>query len=319
MKKTLVILLAAGILFVGCGNSEDVTENENEVTVTEEKTDVNDASEDEIEEEVEVSKIELLQQFVAGDVTATSNFELELWSYDGENLINFEEGADYSIDEIKSVTEKSSWDNPAVYYSYFREDSDNPFLIILVPDNPNYIDENNCLLVFNVEDDGVHITDYLDTMEDEYTSIYVGIDGLISTKAYPLGMSSGSLVSAVTYVIDDGKMNILFSEGITDMSAYEWIEDDTGIGQILTEVYANSDSWPSVGELELNGKNYYILYSDGLDVDADLRFKNRCAEIGINIQNRNELISLCEEYAKGLGYEIDLNNMDANIAEWTQL
>lgn len=319
MKKTLVILLAAGILFVGCGNSEDVTENENEVTVTEEKTDVYDASEDEIEEEVEVSKIELLQQFVAGDVTATSNFELELWSYDGEDLINFEEGADYSIDEIKSVTEKSSWDNSAVYYSYFREDSDNPFLIILVPDNPNYIDENNCLLVFNVEDDGVHITDYLDTMEDEYTSIYVGIDGLISTKAYPLGMSSGSLVSAVTYVIDDGKMNILFSEGITDMSAYEWIEDDTGIGQILTEVYANSDSWPSVGELELNGKNYYILYSDGLDVDADLRFKNRCDEIGINIQNRDELISLCEEYAIGLGYEIDINDMDANIAEWTGL
>lgn len=45
---------------------EVVTENENEVTVTEEKTDVNDASVDEIEEEVEVSKIELLQQFVAG-------------------------------------------------------------------------------------------------------------------------------------------------------------------------------------------------------------------------------------------------------------
>ena len=188
--------------------------------------------------------------------------------------------------------------------------------MILVPDNPSYIDENNCLLIFTAKEGEVHLTDFMTSMEEAYTSVYVGKDGIISLKEYPLGMHSGSIISAATYGVSKcGNIELLFSEQITDINAFEYIEADD-IEQTFIDAYANSESYPSLGELALGNDTYYLLYSDGVDTSADAQFINECANLEITIKTREELIPICEEYAKYLGYDINIKELDENTIEW---
>ena len=125
-----------------------------------------------------------------------------------------------------------------MYYTYFYSDTDAPVLCVLIPENFTYIDENNCLLFFYCYNDEIHLVDTYNNRGEAYTNIYVGKDGLISSKCSVLGMSSVSLVSCYTGVVDkSGCMETLFDELIIDRIGYEYIEDDTGIGELIEEEY----------------------------------------------------------------------------------
>ncbi|WP_176764311.1 hypothetical protein [Butyrivibrio sp. INlla18] len=331
MKRRIAMILVASLMLVGCG-SVKVKEIDEEMVGRQSSTEESsleattaEATEEttEVEEEKEVPAVDLLYNFLGVDgktASAVSDVEISVDSYDGEHYFDYKVGDAISLEEIKTGISKSGWgDEMKLSYTFFYQDKKSPILAVLVPDNPNYKDENNCLLFFAVKDGEVHLVSYKDTMCDEYTYGYVGQGGLLSYKSQPLGRSSGNLLINKTYIVDkDGQLVDLFNETMAVASEAEYMGDDHRAFAIFAEMYADGN-WSYVSVLECGADKYYVLYSDGSDTDLDARFIEACDKEGIKVYNRNELLPILNGYIQELGYEEDITDLDNKVAKWNEL
>ena len=325
MKRLIVTIAGTLLVLAGCGrnlNEQDVLNDDIEKEVVEVESDY---EEGELKEDVieSVDAMTLYRSFLGlneESVDAICDVDLGLYDDDYNTVLECSKGEVLSFADLKKVFDSVTYGEPALYYTYFYSDTDAPVLCVLIPEDFMCIDENNCLLFFYCYNNEIHLVDTYNNRGEAYTNIYVGKDGLISSKCSVLGMSSGSLVSCYTAVVDKiGCMETLFDELIIDRIGYEYIEDDTGIGELIEEVYETSDSNVCISKVFVGDNTYYVIYTDGLDPQSDENLIQRCAEIGINLQSKSEVIPYCEEYAASLGYNIDIFALDENAVEWNSI
>lgn len=337
MKRKLVMILAASMMLVGCGDltkeaTEEATVQASEV---EDDADTEDSKEDESaeaateassedsDEDSEANAMDLLKGFLGENedlVEAVCDVDISVDSYYGQHLFDFDEGDELTIEDLKAGLENGEWaDESKLSYTFFYEDTESPVLVVRVPDNPNYPDENNCILFFTVEDGEVHLASCKDTMMDETTHNYVGINGLISYKAQPLGRSCGNVLVNNTYVVDEeGQLVQILSETMCVESEAEYMGETYRAFGLFAEMYGE-ENWSYISMVECGSETYYVLYSDESDIALDAAFIDACDKEGIKIYTRDELLPLINGYIEELGFDADIADLDNNAAEWDEL
>lgn len=337
MKRKLVTLLTACVLLVGCGNTNvpqtlpEETEgkeldSEQDAVTEESVSDVSSEAASEAstaEVTVELSSIDLLKGFLGIEdesAKAISDVDISIDSYDGVHYFDYAPGAEISIDELKNGVSKSGWgENMKISYTFIYEETENPILVLLIPDNPNYTDENFCIMVFAAKDGEVHLVSYKDYLTDESTYGYVGKNGLLSYRSHPMGRSSSNVLVNNSYVVEaDGQIKELFNETMAVPSEAAYMADEHRVFAIFSEMYGE-DNYSHISVLHCGSEDYYTLYSDGSNNSLDFSFVDACEKEGIKVYNREELLLKVNEYIKGLGYDIDVSALDENAASWQQL
>lgn len=354
MKKKVVMMLIACMLVGGCGidttldtkgeaddaaveeskeenddaSSEESVEDDSDESSSksDDETDVASEASTQEEEEAEIeeaSDMELFNRFlgVEGDsLEAVSDVDIVAVDYNDVQFFDFKKGDEFSVSDIKEGISKSGWgDDMIADYTFFYEDTDSPVLVIRVPNNPNYSDENNLLMFFKVQDGEVHLVNYKDTMCVEYTSNYVGSNGLVSYNAYPLGMSSSGIMLNDTYIVDeDAQMILIYEETMYSVSEAEYVSDINEAFELFTKTYGE-DSWSYISQAMCDGEIYFVLYSDESDTDLDKEFKDACEKKGIKIYTREEVMEVVNDHIADLGFDADISKLDDNQAEWEEL
>lgn len=358
MKKKVVMLLMACMLVGGCGidtsldtkgetddaaveeSNEETDDVSSEKSVEEDLDESSSRSDDEtdaaseastqeeeemeeVEEVEEASDMELFNRFlgVEGEpLNAVSDVDISVENYDGVQFFEFETGDEFSVSDIKKGISNSGWgDDMIADYTFLYEDTDSPVLVIRVSDNPNYSDENNLLMFFGVQDGEVHLVNYKDTLCIEYTSNYVGSNGLVSYNSYPLGMGSSGVVCNETYIVnEDAQMLLLYDETMLSVSEAEYLAGENEVYELFTQTYGE-DSWSYISETNCDDETYYIIYSDESDTDLEAEFIDACEKNGIDIYTRDEIIEVVNDYITELGFDADISKLDDNTAEWEEL
>ncbi|MCR5202466.1 MAG: hypothetical protein K6D02_05195 [Lachnospiraceae bacterium] len=330
MKRKLALVLVAGTILVGCGNNvqQNIPQESNGREFHLQEENVTDESEESTEisiadSSVEVANIELLKGFlgVEGDkVEAVSDVDISIDSYDGDHFFDYVVGDNISIEQIKEGIRNSGWgDEMVLSYMFLYEESSEPILIVRVADNPNYPDENNCLLFFAEKNEEVHLVSYNDTMTDEYTYSYVGNNGIISYNSQPLGRNNANIIDNVTYIVNaEGKMEVLFNETLAGAYEAEYMGDDHRAFALFADMY-DEGNYSYISVAEWGSDKYYTLYSDDSDPSLDTKFIETCEKEGIKVYNREELLPLVNIYISELGYDIDMAELDKHEAKWQEL
>ena len=312
MKRISPVLLCTVLLLMGCGNelnqetiSEESEENVSTVIENVEDEATNDVAEDVV--------FEAFLGLSNSSVSAISDIDYTF--YGDEDNGSIKKGDSISIDWIKEMAEAdgSQWN---YYYTYIYPKSESPILALQWTYG-NYTGENGTIIFITNVNNELHLTAVFDTLMDEYTSVYLGTNGIVSSQSRPFGRSSGELVLCSTEIIDsDGNIINLFSENIV---SGESLIDDENIGDYYTQVYQNSEVGASVGTVYLGDDKYYVLYSYEEDEAAKSRFKQICQYNGLNVLTRADLIPIVNEYISSYGDNLDISKLDENMAEWSKL
>ena len=316
MKKRIVICLMACMLLAGCENVTGQSQKPAVMNpaVTEESA---------VNENSDASAMELFKSFlgIEGEaVSAVSDVEISVDDYDGAHLFDFKQGDKVSIEDIKLGISNSEWaDENKISYTFFYENTESPVLAVLLPYNPNYPDENNCILFFNIVDGDVHLASYKDVMADCATYSHVGKDGLISYNSLPLGRSSSGLICNETYIVDkDGQLVKILNEFIIAHTEAEYYIDKERAFALFYEMYSD-DNYSQISKAECGSDTYFVLYSNENDAALDESYIEACDKEGIKIYTRDELLPVINDYVKKQGFDADISDLDNNKAEWEEL
>ncbi len=337
MKRKLALVIVAGMILVGCGNDaqQSIPQGSNGREFHLQEEEVIDESEEYTETSTEdnsvqaedsssqVTSLNLLNKFLGlgGDIVeAISDVDISVDSYEGVHFFDYAIGDVISIDEIKEGISKSGWGEEMILsYSILYEDTYEPILVVRVADNPNFPEENNCLLFFMAKDGEVHLVSYNDTMTSEYTYSYVGNNGIISYNSQPLGRNNANVIENVTYIVDtEGQIEVLFNETLAESYEAEYMGEDYRAFAIFADMYGEGN-YSYISVVKWGSEQYYTLYSDDSDPSLDTKFIEACEKEGIKVYNREELLPLVNIYISELGYDIDMAELDKHEAKWQEL
>lgn len=205
------------------------------------------------------------------------------------------------------------------YNATIGEDTANTmYVVVYSPTNDIY--ENNVTLFFTKEDDGLHLRNVKNCLNNTYTISYLSVDGLYTTQDHPFGRTSSDVVcNNAQFIKADGSEDYFYgelycaSEQAMEIYMPEFIED-------YRECFINNGEAAEFLTIMIENVNYYIMYTDMSEATpAYADFVDRCAKRGVYFSTENEVQRLLVEYAQKLGYEFDPLATKEMLVDWEKI
>ncbi|SFC01725.1 hypothetical protein SAMN02910398_01327 [Butyrivibrio sp. YAB3001] len=199
------------------------------------------------------------------------------------------------------------------FYSFMYEECERPVMAIIVTDNPNYYIENNVMFFLIYNAGQLHLTSVINTYEQARSDNYLGKNGVYSSKEYA---NSRITVAKTEVITQKGTEDIIFDELILFGNELSYPDE---YSSLYNECYTDKEPNLAIGKVEFDGQIHYCLYEFGERSDADKQFIIGCEEQGFVFESREEIMKMIENFASDKGYDIKLDELDAQRVEWVKV
>ena len=199
------------------------------------------------------------------------------------------------------------------FYSFIYEESEHPVMAIIVTDNPNYYTSNNVMFFVIYNEGRLHLTSLINTYEQARSDNYLGKNGVYSSNEYA---NSRITVATTKVVTQKGTVDDIFDELILFGNELSYPDE---YSSLYKECYTDEEPDLAIGKVKFDGQIHYCLYEFGERSDADKQFINGCEERGFVFESREDIMKMIERFAKDKGYDIQIDDLEAQRVEWANI
>ncbi len=264
MKKKYLSFIAISIvasMLTACGvTTEQTVENQKEQEITSgivrqtEQPESEVAAETEIatETETETESVNLpaademrsaYEAFLRDNTPAILDKEF----FAMESEARYPVGDEITLQDMIAEAKKIGGAAGQCSYAFMEEFPEKPILAVRLSGFEPYPDENNIIFFVLLKDDGLHITDIENSVEQAYTGNILTKEGLLAINEFP----TNNIVDQDAKLLDEnGQLFLLYSENIFSGMEISYHEP---FGAIYDQVFPGASSWCGVSEAMLDG------------------------------------------------------------------